>query len=71
MMIDIGKPVMTKSPEKRELSITKKKDIAQPVKNSMKIINFRIKNIQVKFKIEIKNMMIGNLENIEAKFKVR
>lgn len=71
MVTDIDKPVMTKSPEKRELSTTKKKDIEQPVKTSMKIINFRIKNIQVKFKIDIKNMMIGNLESIEVKFKVR
>ena len=71
MVTDIDKPVMTKSPEKRELSTTKKKDIEQLVKTSMKIINFRIKNIQVKFKIDIKNMMIGNLESIEVKFKVR
>ena len=71
MVTDIDKPVMTKSPEKRELSTTKKKDIEQPVKTSMKIINFRIKNIQVKFKIDIKNMMIGNLESIEVKFKVK
>ena len=62
---------MTKSLEKRELLTTKKKDIEQPVKTSMKIINFRSKNIQVKFKIDIKNMMIGNLESIEVKFKVR
>jgi len=71
MVTDIDKPVMTKTQEKRELSTTKKKDIAQPVKTSMKIINLRIKNIQVKFKIDIKNMMIGNLENTEVKFKVR
>ena len=71
MVTDIDKPVMTKSPEKRELSTTKKKDIEQLVKTSMKIINFRIVNIQVKFKIDIKNMMIGNLESIEVKFKVR
>ena len=71
MVTDIDKPVMTKTQEKRELSTTKKKDIVQPVKTSMKIINLRIKNIQVKFKIDIKNMMIGNLENTEVKFKVR
>ena len=71
MVIDIDKPVTMKSQETKELSTTKKKDIAQPVKTFTKIINIRILNILVKFKIDIKNSKIGNLESIEVKFKVR
>ena len=71
MVIDIDKPVTMKCQETKELSTTKKKDIAQPVKTFTKIINIRILNILVKFKIDIKNSKIGNLESIEVKFKVR
>jgi hypothetical protein len=75
MLIGIGKlghPVMmTLTETGKDHLTTKKKDIAQPVKTFTKINNSRIKNIQAKFKKDTKNSMIGNLESIEVKFKVR
>jgi len=73
MSKDIGKPVMMTWPETKEISTTKKKDIAQLAKTFTKIINFRILSTLVKFKIgnKTKNMKIGNPESIEVKFKVK
>jgi hypothetical protein len=72
MVIDIDKPViMTFQETEKELTTTRKKDIAQPEKTCTKINSSNIQNIPVKFKKDTKNLMIGNQKSIEVKFKVR